>query len=66
MSSPKYQPQIYQILHCPSGQLKTVLDYFDWLKRWDFETIPMLSTPFSPSKPYLRPWVFQPGPRARI
>jgi hypothetical protein len=26
--------------HCPSRQLKAVLDYFDCLKRRDFETIP--------------------------
>jgi hypothetical protein len=45
MSSQEYQPPIYQIPTEPSGQLKVVLDYFNCLKTWDFETLSQLSTP---------------------
>ncbi|KAF8489527.1 hypothetical protein F5888DRAFT_1638531 [Russula emetica] len=44
MSSQKYQPQIYQIPSHPSQRLKVVLDYFDNLKRWDFDALSKLST----------------------
>lgn len=44
MSSQKYQPQIYQIPDHPSQQLTVVLDYFDNLKRWDFDALSKLST----------------------
>jgi hypothetical protein len=44
MSSQEYQPQIYQIPNHSSQQLKVVLDYFDNLKRWDFDALGKLST----------------------
>jgi hypothetical protein len=45
MSSPKYQLPVYQIPSKPSRQLKVVLDYFNYLKIWDLETLSQLTTP---------------------
>jgi hypothetical protein len=50
MPSLDQQHQIYQIPHQPSPQLKTVLDYFDCLKTWDFEKITELSAPYFTQK----------------
>src|ERR1700733_9608014 len=45
MSSPQvYRPPAYQIPNHPSQQLKVVLDYFDHLKRWDFDALSKLFT----------------------
>ncbi|KAH9994301.1 hypothetical protein BJV77DRAFT_995991, partial [Russula vinacea] len=44
--SPKYEPPVYQIPPNPSRQLKVVLDYFNFLKNWDLETLSQLSTPY--------------------
>jgi hypothetical protein len=46
MMSPKYEPPVYQIPPNPSRQLKVVLDYFNFLKTWDLETLSQLSTPY--------------------
>jgi hypothetical protein len=46
MSSPNHVPQIYRVPHDPPPQLKTVLDYFDCPKTYDFEKITKLSTPY--------------------
>jgi hypothetical protein len=44
MSSQEHQPPIYHIPNHPSRQLKVVLDYFDSIKRWDFDALSKLFT----------------------
>jgi hypothetical protein len=43
--SPPYHPPIYEVPRCPSDHLKVVLDYFEKLKKWDFDELSKLSTP---------------------
>lgn len=61
MSSPEYQPPIYQITPQPSKQPQVVFDSFDCLKSWDLEKLRQIP-PRSPC-PHLG--ACQPGPRAK-
>ena len=44
MSSQEHQPPIYQIPSHTSQQLKVALEFFDILKRWDFDALDKLWT----------------------